>query len=990
MAEIQLITLFLVLVLIRSLLPFRRKALAISFSFFMALAFVIQLSSVLLTGNIADYRFYENFNISDVLSVSEFFGKEGVLLGLALILATIIINLLGRLVRKKFTGKVIPAVLILIGIIVLSLQGGIVNQAYATLQLKFAGNASFDEALASLNVDKNDYYEKDRIRAVKGKNIIVLSLESLEKGYLDGKLKHLTPNLSKMADSYSLYTMEQSPAGGWTSASMYLAITGVPAFFGSQGNSVFQNSYENKLTTLPDVLKKAGYDLQYFIGKKEYSGIDDLLKTHGFTVKSEKDFQEKYKEVPWGIQDMDLFKEFKKELRLKNGQAKPFALFLSTISTHFPNGVPDTRIDSLLPPQPTRLEQMVAATDYFVGDLIDFLKKEDLLSNTVFYIYPDHLLMGTQSRVLEDFDERALYVLTNADPEETQYPLDKEINQIDLAKLILNGAGIQHNAKFLTDFIKGEDKNAFLRKNNKNLLRLNDAALKTLNCKEGIYLSLDEEAKSFVIKNDEDLIVLTSPLPDLGSFQRVLFDKNLRPFNNFQLDGDKQTSPSGAFVYLDVFVTNGFLYGSLKGEASFGITKKDKNEVIFSPEDLQLLMNIRLNVDKHNFIEVKSNSWQAKKASGFIIKGTKETLSRGLTIISFYNGSDYEYKTFDTYGSVEAAEAFINTLKTLNHDSTKYIVLAHDSAAKSLQPYSEILKEQGLTGLSELLDRQAYLMHNLNGSTIELVDDESLKLQLPFPQDISNVKRYFKESKITFEPKVDRYIAHAGGEINGIKYTNSIEALNYSYQKGFRLFELDIVVTSDGEFVATHDWEYWKKEVNYQGTVPVTLAEFRKHKIRGTYGTLDMDHINKWFAAHADAILVTDKVNTPLKFAEGFVDKKRLWMELFSLDAVAEAVANSISPIPSENVISQINGDTIAYLKQNGIKQIALSRRNIVTHTDLLKRCRENNIRVYVYHLNFDPGKNEKYVLENEIGLVFGMYADQWLSQFLPDEASAP
>ena len=203
------------------------------------------------------------------------------------------------------------------------------------------------------------------------------------------------------------------------------------------------------------------------------------------------------------------------------------------------------------------------------------------------------------------------------------------------------------------------------------------------------------------------------------------------------------------------------------------------------------------------------------------------------------------------------------------------------------------------------------------------------------------------------------------------------------------MFELDIVVTSDGKFVATHDWQYWKKEVNYKGTVPVTLAEFRKHKIRGAYGTLDMDQINQWFAAHADAILVTDKVNTPLKFAEGFVDKKRLWMELFSLDAVAEAVANSISPIPSENVIAQINGDTIAFLKQHGIKQIALSRRNIVTHTDLLKRCRENNIRVYVYHLNFDPDKNEKYVLENEIGLVYGMYADQWLSQFLPDEKAS-
>ena len=61
------------------------------------------------------------------------------------------------------------------------------------------------------------------------------------------------------------------------------------------------------------------------------------------------------------------------------------------------------------------------------------------------------------------------------------------------------------------------------------------------------------------------------------------------------------------------------------------------------------------------------------------------------------------------------------------------------------------------------------------------------------------------KSDTTFGPHEPlRFIAHAGGRIEGMNYTNSLEALNNSYKNGFRLFELDIIETSDGEFVAAH------------------------------------------------------------------------------------------------------------------------------------------------------------------------------------------
>ena len=105
-----------------------------------------------------------------------------------------------------------------------------------------------------------------------------------------------------------------------------------------------------------------------------------------------------------------------------------------------------------------------------------------------------------------------------------------------------------------------------------------------------------------------------------------------------------------------------------------------------------------------------------------------------------------------------------------------------------------------------------------------------------------------------------RYIAHAGGEILGNTYTNSLEALNNSYKNGFRYFELDMIVTADNYIVASHDWEMWASQTNFKGKLPPTLEEFKKYKILDKFTALDYKDINIWFSDHKDAYLITDKI----------------------------------------------------------------------------------------------------------------------------------
>lgn len=949
----------------------------------LALLFVIQLSSVILTGEIANYRFYENFNLSDVLSVSDFFGAEGIFLFLALIAVTFLIKFGSHYLRKKILRKGIAAILLIIGIGILGLPGGIINNAYSTAKLKFSKRVSFTNALTGLTIGANEYIKPENVKAIAGKNIIVLSLESFEKAYLSDKLKHLTPNLRRLAEKHNYYPMHQTPAGGWTSASMYTALTGVPAFFKNDGNSVFQNTNEHKLTTIGTVLQGAGYDLEYFIGKKEYSGINDMLTSMHFTVKSEKDFNTMYQAVPWGMHDKDLFTEFKKELLLKKNKTKPFALFLSTISTHFPNGVPDQRIDSLLPPQRSRLELMVSATDYFVGELIQFLEDEDFLSNTVFYIYPDHLLMGDTSKVLEDFEERGLFFLTNA--KIPNVAKEKEVYQIDIPKFILQGAKISHNAKFLTDYITEKDKIAFLNKNKKQLLQLNDASLQSPNCSEGIYVSLQLKEDTFKIKNNNDITQLSEKLPLDGNCHRIIFDDKWRILEHFSLAYDEVLNPPKKFAYyLDIFKSNDELYGSLKDKHHFGIAKKSKQEINFDTDDFAFLNGIKLSDEKKNSIVLESNSWHGKQPSSFVINGISHNISRGITVVLFNTISPkkFEHKTFDTYGSVEDAQEFVKLLKNLQKDKIQYIMIAHDAASASLKTYKEQLKKLGFKKLSALPGRHAYIAFSLNGVTTELFDKSTVKHTLNFSETIKSTKQYLNNVPIPFVSHINRFIAHAGGELDKITYTNSKEALDTSYKLGFRFFELDIEKTKDGAFVATHDWAHWVKQTGYKGDVPITRKEFLQHKIYGKYTPLDMKGINEWFKKHPDATLITDKVNEPLAFAQGFIDKKRLMMELFTTAAVEEASENGIMAMVSGKPLSEIKGDPIAYFKKHNLKYVSISRQNITAKKKLLKKFRDNDIKVYVYHVNFDPEKNEQYVLKNEIGIVYGMYADKWIADF--------
>ena len=93
-------------------------------------------------------------------------------------------------------------------------------------------------------------------------------------------------------------------------------------------------------------------------------------------------------------------------------------------------------------------------------------------------------------------------------------------------------------------------------------------------------------------------------------------------------------------------------------------------------------------------------------------------------------------------------------------------------------------------------------------------------------------------------------IAHAGGALDGIAYTNSLEALDASYAAGFRWFEMDFLRTADGHIACRHDWrDFGHRAPSLHGLRDALAAR---------YTPADAQSLIAWLAAHPDAVLVTD------------------------------------------------------------------------------------------------------------------------------------
>jgi hypothetical protein len=102
------------------------------------------------------------------------------------------------------------------------------------------------------------------------------------------------------------------------------------------------------------------------------------------------------------------------------------------------------------------------------------------------------------------------------------------------------------------------------------------------------------------------------------------------------------------------------------------------------------------------------------------------------------------------------------------------------------------------------------------------------------------------------------YIAHTLGLTpNGTAGTNTKEAFEHSYAKGFRLFEADLLRTKDNHIIVAHDRHepFWGSSEAFEQTNYTTLIGA---KYNNTYTTMDIRALLTVLQTYTDAYIILD------------------------------------------------------------------------------------------------------------------------------------
>lgn len=529
---------------------------------------LLEMTAIYLTGQWVDHRFLLHLNSRDIFAFMFQFKIETVMFLSGWLVAAVVLGWAATWLKKT---TIKTRYLVVVSCFCMALMwwlpGGLIKPIWESIQLRNAQAESINQALQQLDIDPAQYPYPDNIQASAGQNIIVISLESIEQGFLQSPFENLTPHLQSLTKQWTFFNdMPGSEGSDWTAGSLYTLQTGLPALFNQQhfnNNDLFQSSHSFQLTTLVDVLSAAGYNSKYLIGKADFAGMSSILNSLGLEVVSEINSLGRYARTEVGLHDLDLFAEAKLQIEAMRHQEQPFALFMSTINTHFPNGIMDPRLLQKLPAQDSQLEFLIQATDHLLGDFLQHLKDQGLMENTAIYILPDHLLMGNSGPLIKKLKQqpRQLYLLSSSPQEAFAKQPTQTVYQMELPQLIIQGAGIQTNAQFITDFVTTDDTNQFIAEHKIDLAALNNAALSRVDFASGLVIEL--EHKQLRIQNDEgQSIEVPVRLMQPTEVVEVKFNSDLVQLDAAQISlgealNNNHIDPRFNYLYLQTFIQNG-------------------------------------------------------------------------------------------------------------------------------------------------------------------------------------------------------------------------------------------------------------------------------------------------------------------------------------------------------------------------------------------------------------------------------------------------
>lgn len=201
----------------------------------------------------------------------------------------------------------------------------------------------------------------------------------------------------------------------------------------------------------------------------------------------------------------------------------------------------------------------------------------------------------------------------------------------------------------------------------------------------------------------------------------------------------------------------------------------------------------------------------------------------------------------------------------------------------------------------------------------------------------------------------NRLVAHATGGVDGQVYTNSLEAWESNYQRGYRVFEVDLRVLDDATVVCAH----------YQPS-QATASEFKAAPLAGGYTPLTVNDLAGLMARYPDAWVMTDiKVgkgaprDSVLRNLRSAISGDPTSRSRIIVQAYEEADWRYARKLGFENIVYSLYhqetadlSPSIAFAAKNNIRYVAMPK-DWVTK-DLVEQAQLNRIWIGAYTVNDD------------------------------------
>ncbi|GAB6991379.1 phosphatidylinositol-specific phospholipase C/glycerophosphodiester phosphodiesterase family protein [Paenibacillus pini] len=232
-------------------------------------------------------------------------------------------------------------------------------------------------------------------------------------------------------------------------------------------------------------------------------------------------------------------------------------------------------------------------------------------------------------------------------------------------------------------------------------------------------------------------------------------------------------------------------------------------------------------------------------------------------------------------------------------------------------------------------------------------------------------------------------ISHAMGGIREQAYTNSYEAFIANYEKGNRVFEVDLLLTSDEKLVARHEWtKSMTEQLGQQDELPeerqamqLSYSEFKQSKILGSYDPLDWEDILDLLQDYPDMYIVTDTKDENMKLilsklVNAVQNRDPALMNQIVLQIYDQPMLQTVHEIyPFKQIIYTLyatkdtDAEVVDFVKANSIPVVTIPEQRVTQ--SFISDLNKAGVTTYVNTIN-DENEVSKY---RRMG-VNGVYSD--------------